>query len=163
IPRDEAEAFIQAYFDAYPSVAEWRGRTVDEARHRGYAETLTGRRRYIPDLRSPDRNRRGAAERMAMNMPIQGTAAAIIHIAMNMPIQGTAADIIKIAMNNIDAELLERRRKGKLAQMVLQVHDELIFELPREELDEVREIARRLMPSLELSVPLELDEKSGYS
>src|SRR5262249_31905144 len=83
IPRDEAEAFIQAYFDAYPSVAEWRGRTVDEARHRGYAETLTGRRRYIPDLRSPDRNRRGAAERMAMNMPIQGTAADIIKIAMN--------------------------------------------------------------------------------
>jgi DNA polymerase-1 len=147
IPRDEAEAFIQAYFEAYPDVAEWRGQTVAEARSRGYAETLTGRRRYIPDLRSPDRNRRGAAERMAMNMPIQGTA----------------ADIIKIAMNRIDAELLERRRQGKLARMVLQVHDELIFELPRSELDEVREIARRLMPSIELSVPLVLDEKSGYS
>ncbi len=147
IPRDEAEAFIQSYFEAYPSVAEWRTRTVDEARSRGYAETLTGRRRYIPDLRSPDRNRRMAAER----------------IAMNMPIQGTAADIIKIAMNRIDAELLERRRKGKLARMVLQVHDELIFELPRVELGEVREIARRLMPSIGLAVPLELDEKSGYS
>ncbi len=147
IPRDEAEGFITAYFDAYPSVAEWRASTVEEARHRGYAETLTGRRRYIPDLRSPDRNRRSAAER----------------VAMNMPIQGTAADIIKIAMNHIDAELLERRRKGKLARMVLQVHDELIFELPRAELDDVREIARRLMPSLELAVPLELDEKSGYS
>jgi DNA polymerase-1 len=147
IPRDEAEGFITAYFEAYPDVAEWRARTVEEARHRGYAETLTGRRRYIPDLRAPDRNRRSAAER----------------IAMNMPIQGTAADIIKIAMNRIDAELLERRRKGKLARMVLQVHDELIFELPRAELDDVREIARRLMPSLELAVPLVLDEKSGYS
>jgi len=147
IPRDEAEGFIQAYFEAYPKVAEWRAYTVAEARSRGYAETLTGRRRYIPDLRSPDRNRRGAAERMAMNMPIQGTA----------------ADIIKIAMNRIDAELLARREQGKLARMVLQVHDELIFELPRAELDEVREIARRLMPSIELAVPLVLDEKSGYS
>jgi DNA polymerase-1 len=147
ISRDEAEAFIQAYFDAYPSVAEWRTATVAEARSRGYSETLTGRRRYIPDLRSPDRNRRGAADR----------------IAKNMPIQGTAADIIKIAMNRIDAELLERRRKGKLAHMVLQVHDELIFELPREELDDVREIAYRLMPSIELAVPLVLDEKSGTS
>ncbi|MGE0134224.1 MAG: DNA polymerase I [Dehalococcoidia bacterium] len=147
IPRDEAEAFIQAYFEAYPDVAEWRTQTVAEARARGYAETLTGRRRYIPDLRSPDRNRRMAAERMAMNMPIQGTA----------------ADIIKIAMNRIDAELLSRRQQGKLARMVLQVHDELIFELPRAELDEVREIARRLMPSIELAVPLVLDEKSGYS
>jgi DNA polymerase-1 len=80
-----------------------------------------------------------------------------------MPIQGTAADIIQIAMNRIDAELLERRARGKLARMVLQVHDELIFELPRAELDEVREIARRLMPSLELDVPLDLDEKWGSS
>ena len=78
-----------------------------------------------------------------------------------MPIQGTAADIIKIAMNRIDAELLALRRTGKLARMVLQVHDELIFELPREELDEVREIAHRLMPSIELDVPLELAEKWG--
>ncbi|MFA7297367.1 MAG: DNA polymerase I, partial [Dehalococcoidia bacterium] len=93
IPRDEAEAFIKAYFEAYPSVAEWRERTVAEARARGYAETLLGRRRYIPDLRAGDFNRRSAAER----------------VAMNMPIQGTAADIIKTAMNRIDAELLARR------------------------------------------------------
>ena len=80
-----------------------------------------------------------------------------------MPIQGTAADIIKIAMNRIDAELLEWQAKVKLARMVLQVHDELIFELPAEELDEVRELARRLMPSLELAVPLDLEEKWGRS
>ncbi len=147
IPRAEAEAFISAYFEAYPAVAQWRERTVAEARQLGYAETLSGRRRYIPELRSTDHNRRMAAER----------------IAINMPIQGTAADIIKIAMNRIDAELLERRAAGKLARMVLQVHDELIFELPREELDDVRAIARRLMPSLPLDVPLDLDEKSGTS
>ena len=83
IPRDEAEAFIKAYFEAYPAVAEWRERTVAEARARGYAETLLGRRRYIPDLRAGDFNRRSAAERVAMNMPIQSTAADIIKTAMN--------------------------------------------------------------------------------
>ncbi len=147
IPRDEAEQFIKSYFEAYPTVARWRDEVVDEARARGYAETLSGRRRYIPELRSGSRNQRQAAER----------------IAINMPIQGSAADIIKIAMNRIDAELLERRVNGNLARMVLQVHDELIFELPSEELEEVREIARRLMPSIELAVPLDLEEKWGRS
>ncbi|MGE3857557.1 MAG: DNA polymerase I [Dehalococcoidia bacterium] len=145
IPRDEAEAFITAYFDAYPQVAEWRERTIVESRERGYAETLTGRRRYIPDLRAGNRNLRQAAER----------------IAMNMPIQGTASDIIKIAMNHIDAEMQEKRAAGRLARMVLQVHDELIFELPRAELDEVREMATRLMPTLNLEVPLEIEMKVG--
>ena len=145
IPRDEAEAFITAYFEAYPQVAEWRERTVNESRERGYAETLTGRRRYIPDLRAGNRTVRQAAER----------------IAMNMPIQGTASDIIKIAMNLIDAELIERRAAGKQARMVLQVHDELIFELPRAELDEVREMATRLMPTLDLEVPLDIGMKVG--
>jgi DNA polymerase-1 len=84
-------------------------------------------------------------------------------IAINMPIQGTAADIIKIAMNRIDAELLERQAKGALARMVLQVHDELIFELPAAEADDVRDLAHRLMPSLELAVPLVIEEKSGRS
>ena len=145
IPRDEAEAFIAGYFEAYPQVAEWRERTVAEARERGYAETLTGRRRYIPDLRAGNHNLRQAAER----------------VAMNMPIQGTASDIIKIAMNRIDAELLARRAGGKQARMVLQVHDELIFELPRAELDAVREMAMRLMPTLDLEVPLDIEMKVG--
>jgi DNA polymerase-1 len=147
IPRDEAEEFIRHYFEAYPSVAAWRDRVVDDARARGYAQTLTGRRRYIPELRAPNRNQRMAAER----------------IAINMPIQGTAADIIKLAMNRIDAELLERQARGALARMVLQGHDELIFESPRSEVDEVRELAHRLMPSLELAVPLVIDEKMGRS
>lgn len=147
IPREEAAEFIRTYFEAYPRVQEWRERVVEEARERGYAETLTGRRRYVPDLRSRNHNQRMAAER----------------IAINMPIQGAAADIIKIAMNRIHPELLERQRTGKLARMVLQVHDELIFELPAAELDDVREIALRLMPSLELAVPLVIDEKRGRS
>ena len=145
IPRDEADAFIKAYFEAYPQVAAWRESTVAEARERGYAETVTGRRRYIPDLRAGNHNLRQAAER----------------VAMNMPIQGTASDIIKIAMNRIDAELLARRTTGRKARMVLQVHDELIFELPRAELHEVREIATRLMPTLDLEVPLDIEMKVG--
>jgi DNA polymerase-1 len=145
IDFDEANTFIDAYFKAYPRVREWREEAVTEARALGYAETLSGRRRPIPDLNASDHNRRQAAER----------------IAINMPIQGTAADIIKIATNAIDIELLERQNQGKLARMVLQVHDELIFELPRAELDEVRAIAHRLMPSIELAVPLDLDAKVG--
>ena len=145
IPRDESESFIAGYFTAYPNVKEWRERTVEEARTKGYAETLAGRRRYIPELRSQNRVVRQAAER----------------IAMNMPIQGTASDIIKIAMNRIDFELSARREKGAQARMILQVHDELIFELPRAELDEMREVAHRLMPSIELAVPLDLEEKVG--
>ena len=147
IPRDEAEAFIQRYFEAYPTVQAWREKVVEDARALGYAETLTGRRRYIPDLRASNHNVRQAAER----------------IAINMPIQGTAADIIKIAMNRIDAELQERQAKGVQARMVLQVHDELIFELPRAELDDMRELAHALMPSLELAVPLDLEDKWGRS
>jgi DNA polymerase I len=96
-------------------------------------------------LRSQNRVVRQAAER----------------IAMNMPIQGTASDIIKIAMNRIHPELAARRERGAKARMLLQVHDELIFELPRAELDDVREIAHRLMPSIEMAVPLDLEEKVG--
>ncbi|MSQ29934.1 MAG: DNA polymerase I [Dehalococcoidia bacterium] len=145
IPRDESEAFIAGYFAAYPKVKEWRERAVAEARTKGYAETLAGRRRYIPELRSQNHVVRQAAER----------------IAINMPIQGTASDIIKIAMNRIDLELAARREKGARGRMILQVHDELIFELPRAELDDIREIAHRLMPSIELAVPLDLEEKVG--
>ncbi len=147
IDFDEANAFIEAYFEAYPKVQTWREQTVEETRLKGYAETLTGRRRSIPDLYSNNRNLRQAAER----------------IAINMPIQGTASDIIKIAMNGIDRELLSRRAAGKQARMILQIHDELIFELPSSELDDVRDVAHRLMPSLELDVPLDLDEKLGVS
>ena len=145
IPRNEAQEFIDSYFAAYPAIDIWRTKTIDEAKNNGYAETLTGRRRPIPELSATNHNIRRAGER----------------IAMNMPVQGTASDIIKIAMNNIDRELEESRTDGNLARIVMQIHDELIFELPREELDSVRAVAARLMPSMELSVPLVLDEAIG--
>ncbi len=145
ISRNEAQEFIDSYFEAYPAIDAWRIKTIDEARENGYAETLTGRRRPIPELSASNHNIRRAGER----------------IAMNMPVQGTASDVIKIAMNNIDRELEQSRVNGKLARIVMQIHDELIFELPKEELDTVRAIAARLMPSMELAVPLVLDEAIG--
>ena len=145
IPRNEAQEFIDSYFEAYPAIDVWRTKTIDEARDKGYAETLTGRRRAIPELSASNHNVRKAGER----------------IAMNMPVQGTASDVIKIAMNNIDRELEESRTDGKLARIVMQIHDELIFELPQEELNSVRAVAARLMPSMELVVPLVLDEAIG--
>jgi DNA polymerase-1 len=145
IPRNEAQEFIDSYFEAYPAIDVWRTKTIDEARDKGYAETLTGRRRAIPELSASNHNVRKAGER----------------IAMNMPVQGTASDVIKIAMNNIDRELEVSRTDGKLARIVMQIHDELIFELPQEELNSVRAVAARLMPSMELVVPLVLDEAIG--
>ncbi len=143
IPREEAARFIQTYFDKYTAVKRWREEVTDSVRVNTYAETLAGRRRYIPDIHSSNFNVRSAAERMAINMPIQGTA----------------SDIIKIAMNRVDEELEER---GFQSRMVLQVHDELMFEGPRSELDDLRELVLRVMPaSMDLSVPLKVDVKVG--
>lgn len=143
ISRDEAGAFIKRYFEKYEAVKRWRDDIVADTRESGYAETLSGRRRYIPDIHSSNFNVRMGAER----------------IAINMPIQGTASDIIKVAMIEIDKELSSRSLRSK---MLLQVHDELIFEGPSEELDALREIVVRIMPaSLTLSVPLKIDVKAG--
>jgi len=143
ITREEAADFIERYFARYPKVREWRENAVQQCRERGYAETLSGRRRYVPEIHSPNAQVRAAAER----------------IAINMPVQGTAADIIKIAMNRIDAEIRDRGLRGR---MVLQVHDELIFECPSEEVDAFRDMALRLMPaSLDLVTPLKVDVKLG--
>ncbi len=143
ISREEAQKFIDTYFERYPRVREWRDATVAETRARGYAETLMGRRRYVPEINANNPMVRAAAER----------------IAINMPVQGTAADIIKVAMNRIDAELTER---GLRSKMLLQVHDELIFEGPASEMDTLREMVLRIMPaSLDLDVPLKIDVKVG--
>jgi DNA polymerase-1 len=143
ISRQEAGQFIKTYFEKYADVKQWREELVATVRHNGYAETLAGRRRYIPDIHSSNFNIRSAAERMAINMPIQGTA----------------SDIIKIAMNRIDAEMIER---GMKTRMLLQVHDELIFEGPKAELDDLRELVVRIMPaSMALAVPLKVDVKVG--
>jgi DNA polymerase-1 len=143
ISREEAATFIERYFDKYPKVREWRDGAVAHCREKGYAETMLGRRRLVPEIRSSNFQVRSAAER----------------IAINMPAQGTASDIIKIAMNRIDDELRERGLKTK---MILQVHDELIFEGPKKELADVQEMVLRIMPrSVDLDVPLKVDVKIG--
>jgi DNA polymerase-1 len=143
IPREEAATFIRRYFEKYEKVRGWRDGAIESCRTLGYAETLMGRRRYIPEIKSPNFQIRSSGERMAINMPVQGTA----------------SDIIKVAMNRIDAEITER---GMQTRMILQVHDELIFEGPRAEIEQVREMALRVMPqSLDMVVPLKIDIKTG--
>ncbi len=143
ISREEAGEFIKRYFEKYEKIRAWRDGAIESCRTLGYAETLMGRRRYIPEIKSPNFQVRGSGERMAINMPVQGTA----------------SDIIKVAMNRIDEEIIER---GLQSRMILQVHDELIFEGPRAEIDVVREMALRVMPkSLDLIVPLKIDIKTG--
>lgn len=141
--REEAEAFISGYYHNFPGIADWQKETLTFTREHGYGETLFGRRRYLPAIRSTNFQVRSAAEREAINMPIQGTA----------------ADIIKLAMIRIRDEMRERQLKSR---MILQVHDELIFECPPEEVDAIREMAPRLMSSsIELKVPLKVDLKQG--
>jgi len=118
-------------------------RTVAEGRERGFVQTLLGRRRYIPELRSGNPNLRGFAERMATNAPVQGTA----------------ADLIKIAMVRMARQLASR---GLRSRMLLQVHDELLFEAPEDELPALEALAVEIMESaLELTVPLKVDVKAG--
>ncbi|MGE5594446.1 MAG: DNA polymerase I [Hyphomicrobiales bacterium] len=141
--REEADAFIRSYFANFPGIAEWQKSTLAMTREKGYAETVFGRRRYLPAIHSTNFQVRSAAEREAINMPIQGTA----------------ADIIKLAMIRVDAEMRERELRSR---MILQVHDELIFECPADEMDAVKELAIRIMPaSLEMKVPLKVDVKQG--
>ncbi len=143
LSREDAAKYIKAYFEKYPGVRKYLDETKDKARRDGYVETLLGRRRYIPDINSGNRQVREAAERMAINMPVQGTS----------------ADIIKVAMIKLYNELKERKLKSK---MLLQVHDELIFEVPDAEMDEMRALVTRLMSTaVALSVPVKVDTKVG--
>ena len=143
ISREEAGEFIRTYFEKYPGMQRYTSETIQRVREYGYVETLFGRRRYIPEIHSTNFNVRNAAERAAVNMPVQGTA----------------ADIIKIAMNRLDAEM-QRRKMRSL--MILQVHDELIFECPGEELEDMRRLCLEIMPkSLDMKVPLKVDTKTG--
>jgi DNA polymerase-1 len=143
ISREDAAEFISTYFAKYPGIRQYIDETIQQTRERGYAETLLGRRRYIPEINSGNMNVRQAAERAAVNMPVQGTA----------------ADIIKIAMIRIDAEMQAR---GLASRMILQVHDELIFECPAKEMDEVRALVLEIMPrAMELKLPLKVDIKTG--
>jgi DNA polymerase-1 len=132
IPRTEAANIIEAYFREYPAIRQFMDRTVNEAREAGYVETLSGRRRYFPDLNSGNQNLRGIAERAAINMPIQGTA----------------ADMIKLAMIRIATLLRENSCQSK---MLLQVHDELVFDLAR---DEQEELVPQILTAMKTALPL---------
>ena len=143
LSRQEAAQFIASYFQRYPRVKGYLDATRQQARDRGYVQTLLGRRRYIPEIHSPNRQVREAAERMAINMPVQGTA----------------ADVIKIAMINLQREMDSR---GMKSMMILQVHDELLFEVTPDELDVMKALTADTMSgAVELSVPLKVEVKAG--
>jgi len=145
VSRYEAKAYIDSYLEKYHGVREYMKRVVDEARASGYTSTLYGRRRSIPELKSSNFNIRQSAER----------------IALNTPIQGTAADLIKIAMVRVDKALAEH---FPMAQLLLQVHDELIVECPEEIAADVAQLIEREMSSVaRLRVPLVAEAKIGKS
>lgn len=141
--RSEAKKIIEDYFNSFPSIRSFIDGTLQQARSDGYVQTLFGRRRYVPDVNSHNANIRSFAERNAVNAPIQGTA----------------ADIIKLAMNSVHARLL---RENLQARMVLQIHDELLLEVPPEEIDRVRGILVEEMENvIKLSVPLTVECNYG--
>ncbi|MFW6193405.1 MAG: DNA polymerase I [Gemmatimonadota bacterium] len=165
VSRDDAERFIEGYFERFSGVRGYIEEMQERAREQGYVETLTGRRRYIPEIRSRNPGVRGFGERTAANTPIQGTA----------------ADLIKIAMIRLDerldpgddGDLLSREtsagrrwppRPGARARMLVQVHDELLFEVREEAVEEVRElVVEEMAGAMELDVPLEVDVGVGES
>lgn len=143
VTRTEAREFMNRYFERYPGVKAYMESSVQEGRARGYAMTLMGRRRYLPELLSSNFNVRSFGERCAMNSPIQGTA----------------ADIIKLAMIRVAAEL---KARGLKTRLILQVHDELILEAPEAEAAEAAELLKRCMESvMRLEVPLKTDITTG--
>jgi DNA polymerase-1 len=143
IEQKEAARFIAAYFERYRGVKQYLDRTLEEVRRSGFTRTLLGRRRPIPEITSPQFNLRALAERTALNTPLQGTA----------------ADLIKLAMINIHRQLAEQ---GLRSRMILQVHDELLFEAPPAEMDRLRAIVRDAMEHVyPLRVPLVVDMKAG--
>ena len=142
---EEAKAYMDAYLENYAGVRAYMKNIVEQAREQGYVTTLYGRRRYLPELKSSNYNLRSFGER----------------VALNTPIQGTAADIIKLAMIRVDAAL---KQAGLQAKLILQVHDELIVECPREEAAQAAEILEREMQQVvQLKVPLLVEAKQGAS
>lgn len=143
IPTKECDKIITSYFQNYPGVRNYIESTLEKVKKDGFVYTLFGRRREVPQLKSRNKN-------------IQQEG---VRIAINTPIQGTAADIIKIAMINIDRRIREKNMKSK---MILQVHDELVFEVPEEELEEMKKLVENEMENvIKLKVPLKVDLKIG--
>ena len=145
IDTSEAAGLMDEYFETFGGVRDYLHGVVDEARRSGFTETILGRRRYLPDLTSDNRQRREMAERMALNAPIQGSA----------------ADIIKVAMLNVDRAL---REQGLASRMLLQVHDELVFEVADDEHAALEALVRREMASAaDLTVALDVSVGTGHS
>ena len=143
ITRKEASEYIDRYFETYPGIKKFLDDTVAHAKEMGYVVTLFGRRRPVPELASSNFMQRSFGER----------------VAMNAPIQGTAADVMKIAMIGVHRELTERKMKSRL---VLQVHDELLIEAYEEEVEDVKKILKEQMEqAAQLDVPLEVDMHTG--
>jgi DNA polymerase-1 len=143
ISRSEASEIIVAYFKEFPAIKRYMDDSINNAREQEYVQTILGRRRYLRDINSRNMTTRGFAERNAINAPIQGSA----------------ADIIKIAMVNIDRWLMEKKLKTR---MIMQVHDELVFDLHKNEVDTVKENIRALMTNaIQLEVPMEVEVGVG--
>jgi DNA polymerase-1 len=143
IPREEAQAYIDAYLARFPHVQDFIQRTIEQAARDGYVTTLFGRRRPVPEIRASNRQTRSLGERLAVNSVMQGTA----------------ADVIKRAMVAIHARL---RSEGRSARLVLQVHDELLLEAPEAEVSAVKELVREeMVGAYELDPPLEVDVGAG--
>ena len=142
---EEGQRFIETYFARYPGIQQYIESVKEQAKQAGYVSTVLGRRRYIPDIHASNYNVRQAAQRAAVNMPIQGGA----------------ADIMKLAMIRVHNRIRESALRAK---MLLQVHDELVFEVPADEVDDLRELVSEEMPkALEMTVPLKVDFKTGYN
>jgi DNA polymerase-1 len=139
ISRTEAKTIIDNYFKQYPKIKDYMNQSIQHAKEKGYIETILGRKRYLPDINSSNPTVRGFAERNAINTPIQGSA----------------ADMIKIAMINIHKEFLQKKLRSK---MILQVHDELVFDVHKDELETVKFIVKdKMSNAIKLSVPIEVE------
>ena len=145
INRQQAQSYVDLYFERYPGVKTYMDQTRELAHEQGYVETLFGRRLYLPEINSRNAQRRQYAERTAINAPMQGSA----------------ADIIKLAMKNIDAWL---RHSNTSTMMIMQVHDELVFECSQDSVDQDKHhIIRLMMEAADLRVPLEVDANVGIN
>jgi len=143
IPRREASELIEGYFKNFPTVKAYMDASIAIARQKGYVETIMGRRRYLPDIHSRNASVRGMAERNAINSPIQGSA----------------ADIIKLAMNTIHEEI---KKRGLQSKMILQVHDELVFDVYKPEIEELKGLViQGMQNAVKLDVPLLVEAGVG--
>lgn len=145
ISRKEAEEYIQRYFDTYPNIKKYLDDSVEQAKENGFAVSLMGRRRPVPELSASQFMKRSFGER----------------IAMNSPIQGTAADIMKLAMIRVNDRI---KREGLQSELLLQIHDELLVETHPDEIEQVRTILQEEMYGvMDLSVPLEVEVEQGMN